>query len=330
MSSDYLVVGPTHELRSTAEPARALAGSVPLCSFRLTRNGLDVGEVAAYLSAWGVEMVVASERPLPEGVQAEAMRLLARVCSRQTQAAIPLFVAAPAGKGELARGLGADGFVPATATHWQRPAGPFVVGESAKLQSSHEVYRDAYCVPWNFAPREWDIVARLVADARQSASPSDRPLRILDLGCGYGKNAVALEELGFAVFGIDCSWAAIARCQELVKLPHRFVVASAMAIPYADGHFDRILDVGCLHCIEPDEREAAVRELARVLAPTGVLYSRSYTPRPAGWLQQQPFRTTAFGLSPEAALALLAPHFTAMIWQPHPEYNYVMGRPKAE
>lgn len=94
------------------------------------------------------------------------------------------------------------------------------------------------------------------------------PARILDAGCGTGRNAVELEKLGRTV-GVDVSPVplALAARRGLTRLAR----ASVGALPFADGTFDVVtsFDVLC-HGAVTDER-AALRELRRVLRPGGWL-----------------------------------------------------------
>ena len=92
------------------------------------------------------------------------------------------------------------------------------------------------------------------------------PARILDVGCGTGRNAIELEKLGSTV-GLDVSAVPLgfAARRGLTRL----VQASIGALPFANGTFDVVtaFDVLC-HGSVVDER-AALRELRRVVRPGG-------------------------------------------------------------
>jgi len=103
------------------------------------------------------------------------------------------------------------------------------------------------------------ISAALLADV-------GTPARILDAGCGTGRNVVELEKLGRAV-GVDVSAVPLrlAARRGLTRLAQ----ASISALPFADGTFDVVtaFDVLC-HSAVADER-AALREVRRVVRPGG-------------------------------------------------------------
>lgn len=92
------------------------------------------------------------------------------------------------------------------------------------------------------------------------------PARILDAGCGSGRNMVDLASHG-AIHGIELSDAsvAVARRREIGEV----VQGSVLEMPFADDSFDLAV---CLDVIEHlDDDRAALRELRRVLAPGGAL-----------------------------------------------------------
>jgi SAM-dependent methyltransferase len=79
---------------------------------------------------------------------------------------------------------------------------------------------------------------RLLGELDRAAGP--RGCSVLDVGCGTGTLAVALaRDYGCTVCGIDASPEMIA-VAEAKRVPGaRFVVASAEALPFADGSFER-------------------------------------------------------------------------------------------
>src|SRR5262245_14225836 len=96
--------------------------------------------------------------------------------------------------------------------------------------------------------------------------------RVLDVGCGTGRAALALHERGSRVWGAEPSaeMAAQARARGLnVK------VAPAEHLPFKDGWFERALAWLVVHLLD---RPAAFAELARVLQPGGRLAIATFDP----------------------------------------------------
>jgi ubiquinone/menaquinone biosynthesis C-methylase UbiE len=99
--------------------------------------------------------------------------------------------------------------------------------------------------------------------------------RILDIGCGLGEDALAMAELAgpaCRVTGIDTSRAMIeqARGKAAACRAHvTFQQADALLLPFPDAAFDRIRVDRTLQHIDRCER--AIREIARVTAPGGVV-----------------------------------------------------------
>jgi ubiquinone/menaquinone biosynthesis C-methylase UbiE len=90
----------------------------------------------------------------------------------------------------------------------------------------------------------------------------------LDAGCGDGRYLAALAvELPARKAGLDISERILETARHRVDADFR--QGNLEAIPFADGEFDLVLSSQVIeHVLHPD---AAVRELARVLRPTGTL-----------------------------------------------------------
>ena len=166
---------------------------------------------------------------------------------------------------------------------------------------------------------------RIVLDVVESL-PLSQPPRILDAGCGSGRNLMELARFGSAV-GLEPSerGAEVARARGVGEVAQ----AGIDAMPFDDASFDLITCLDVLEHIEDDRR--ALVELRRVVRPTGLLlitvpayprlwsshdelnrHCRRYTRRElvgravdAGW---RPVRTTHFNalLLPVAAAWRLA------------------------
>ena len=106
-------------------------------------------------------------------------------------------------------------------------------------------------------------------------------MRVLDAGCGPGRNLVYLLREGYEVFGSDQSPAAIAQTRALVAAlaPHlpaeNFRVEPIESISYPDDTFDLIICSAVLHFARDDAHfNAMLENLWRVLKPGGLLFCR--------------------------------------------------------
>ena len=78
---------------------------------------------------------------------------------------------------------------------------------------AHEYFERGYAQRWGL-PAPSDRVCdevRGIATLLQFSPPA----RIVDLGCGHGRHALALAELGCTVVGLDASTTLLARAREL-------------------------------------------------------------------------------------------------------------------
>lgn len=97
-----------------------------------------------------------------------------------------------------------------------------------------------------------------------------RGKRVLEIGCGIGKDARFLTENGIDYTGLDYSWRTLELAQkhfELVRLKKRFVNGDARALPFNDNRFDLVMSIGVLHHVP--ETAGACREVMRVVRPGG-------------------------------------------------------------
>ena len=102
------------------------------------------------------------------------------------------------------------------------------------------------------------------------------PGRVLDLGCGPGRNALYLASRGFEVDAVDLSPAALAWAGDRAQaagVDVRFVCGDVFRLGAAGltGPYDLVVDSGCLHHLPPHRRVSYLDLLDRVLAPGGHL-----------------------------------------------------------
>ena len=105
--------------------------------------------------------------------------------------------------------------------------------------------------------------------------------RILDAGCGSGRNLVYFLRSGYEVFAVDESSAAIAQTRRLAAelAPHLpangFREEPVERMSFSDGQFDVVLSSAVLHFASDEQRwESMVKEMWRVLKPGGIFFAR--------------------------------------------------------
>lgn len=105
--------------------------------------------------------------------------------------------------------------------------------------------------------------------------------RVLDAGCGSGRNAFYLLTQGVEVYGVDSNPSAVAGLRELAAEQGRaaddehFHVEPLEALRFESGMFDVVICSAVLHFARDDRHfEAMTRELWRVLRPGGLFFAR--------------------------------------------------------
>ena len=193
------------------------------------------------------------------------------------------------------------------------------------------------------------VLERVVEDLRLPARA-----RILDAGCGSGRNMIELARRG-TVTGVELSAPSVEKarrrgCGEVIE-------GSVLEMPFADGSFDLAVSLDVIEHLEDDL--GALRELRRTIAPGGALlltvpayqwlwsghdeinhHQRRYTLRSlkavaeqAGWRQE---RTTYFNslLLPVAIALRVLDRFNRKttessldLWVPPEPVNRVLELP---
>lgn len=136
--------------------------------------------------------------------------------------------------------------------------------------------------------------------------------RLLDLGCGAGRNAVPLARQGWSAVGVDLSLAMIAAAAARVRDEHledrlRLALANMHELPFAARTFDVIVAHGIWNLARSGaEFRQALAEAARVARPRSALFvftfSRNTLPAEAEPLQNESFVFTQFSGQPQCFL----------------------------
>jgi SAM-dependent methyltransferase len=106
-------------------------------------------------------------------------------------------------------------------------------------------------------------------------------MRILDAGCGFGRNLVYLLREGFEIFAIDANDRGVEHVRRLAKslntgLPdENFQMSLVEKMPFPKDFADVVFCSSVLHFARSEEQfQSMIAELWRVLRPGGLLFCR--------------------------------------------------------
>ena len=99
--------------------------------------------------------------------------------------------------------------------------------------------------------------------------------RVIDVGCGHGRHALALAERGAEVFGLDFASALLNRARELAAELHteaRWTRGDMRRLPFRSGCADAVIVMDAFGFFDTEqEHEAVLQEAARVVTIGGRL-----------------------------------------------------------
>ena len=97
--------------------------------------------------------------------------------------------------------------------------------------------------------------------------------KVLDIGCGMGRNANWLAQKGFSVSGVDISQVAVKeasqRAQKLGLSINYQTADVSKSLPFADTSFDFVIDIVTNQLLSLDDLKSYKEEILRILEPEG-------------------------------------------------------------
>jgi 2-polyprenyl-3-methyl-5-hydroxy-6-metoxy-1,4-benzoquinol methylase len=99
--------------------------------------------------------------------------------------------------------------------------------------------------------------------------------KILDVGCGYGKNSLYMIKQGYNVVGIDVAQYPISKCRENFPA-HTFLPIDMLENNFQDKSFDTIVDAGALHVNEPSLHRSFFEQYHRTLKDESTCFIRIF------------------------------------------------------
>jgi ubiquinone/menaquinone biosynthesis C-methylase UbiE len=117
-------------------------------------------------------------------------------------------------------------------------------------------------------------------DAIARAGPSPR---VVECGCG-GNPERTLMDAASHYTGVDFSWRGLEVARKRLAdhgVPHDLVQSDICGLPFPDGAFDIAYSAHVLyHLSDPEAQAAAIREMARIVRPGGLVILILANPRP--------------------------------------------------
>ena len=133
---------------------------------------------------------------------------------------------------------------------------------------------------------EWASAEPDVRAVAAELLPARGVRRVLDLGTGIGRHALALARAGFEVTACDAAPAGLEVCRAeaaAAGLAIRLDEALMTDLPYGDGAFDYVLAFNVIYHGEPGVVRRAIAEIHRVLAPGGLYQGTMLSKRNANF-----------------------------------------------
>ena len=133
----------------------------------------------------------------------------------------------------------------------------------------------------------WDIHAPQPEIVKLAENNEIKGVRVLDIGCGLGDNAIFLAKKGFLVTGMDIARLAIEEgrkraARQGVKVD--FCVGDVFKLDdyFEEESFDTVVDSGLFHSIDDEKRVPFAKQIWRVLVNGGKYFVLCFSDKDPG------------------------------------------------
>jgi ubiquinone/menaquinone biosynthesis C-methylase UbiE len=113
-------------------------------------------------------------------------------------------------------------------------------------------------------------------------------MSVLDIGCGTGQHLALYSPSGASLFGVDTSPSMLEQASRTLGDRATLHLANAQALPLESDSMDLVLCMLALHEMDEPVRGNVIREVIRVLKPTGrfliIDYASTKPDGTRGWL----------------------------------------------
>jgi len=130
------------------------------------------------------------------------------------------------------------------------------------------------------ATKDHDVSQNI--EAFLQAMPDDRPLDILDLGCGPGRDLRTFKGLGHRPTGLDGSKAFCRKAHQLSGCP--VLHQQFLSLALEEGGFDGVFANASLFHVPSSELIRVLKALHRALRPGGILFSSNPRGNSEQWI----------------------------------------------
>lgn len=102
---------------------------------------------------------------------------------------------------------------------------------------------------------------------------SEKPLKLLDIGCNWGRWSMGAARAGYTAVGLDPSLGAVLAARRVsakMGLKINVVVGDARHLPFRKGVFDRVFSNGVIQHFARDDAKLSLSEVGRVISHDGL------------------------------------------------------------